>query len=72
MNEQKRMETFYDKYKVEYLVPFREFMRWDKDKDGEYEAPLAQLLWAGWQAAQFGQKSFDFGEPEKTGFIGDR
>jgi hypothetical protein len=70
MNEQKRMEEFYDKYK--YAKEFRVFLVWDKDEDDEYIAPLPQLLWAGWQAAQHGQRSFDFGNEGKSEFFGDK
>jgi hypothetical protein len=69
MNERQRMEEFYDKYMNK---EFRVFMVWEKDGDGEYVAPLSQLLWAGWQAAQHGQRSFDFGNERKSEFFGDR
>ena len=70
MNEQKRMESFYDKYRGS--KEFRFFMKWDKDEDGEYEAPFARMAWAAWQAAQYGQRSFDFSGGEKSGFFGDK
>ena len=66
MNEQKRMEKFYDTYAGEGGTMLRPLFVWDKDEDDNYLAPVARLLWAGWQAAQFGQLSFKFDLPTNS------
>lgn len=67
MSEQQRMEDFYDN--ISGAGQFRAHMVWSKDDDGMYAAPLARILWAGWQAAQFGQTSFNFDSP---GYFGEK
>ena len=67
MKEQERMEQFYNNYRG--AAEFRAFLIWRKDEAGDYIAPLARMLWAGWQAAQHGQLSFDFDDP---GYFGEK
>ena len=60
MNEQQRMEKFYETYGGEGGRMLEPFFDWSKDEHDDYIAPVTQMLWAAWQAAQYGQLSFKF------------